>query len=268
MYNLQLRNMATKYALLIGINYYKNPSNQLNGCINDVMEIAILLAGLQYKKENMIIMTDDKTGPFEPTKINILAQIKALVSKVKSGDTVFVHYSGHGSQVADKDGDEKKNLNTPGMDDCICPCDFDKYSGSNGFITDDILKEKLVNQIPVGAKLRAFFDCCHSGSILDLEFIWKKDNEYIKDGAPDKKSNDIIMISGCQDNQTSADAWNEKKRQAGGALTMALTQSITPTITWKDLVTTSHKYMTKNGYTQYPLLSVSNKSLGDKIFDL
>jgi hypothetical protein len=76
------------------------------------------------------------------------------------------------------------------------------------------------------------------------------------------------MISGSRDDQTSADAWNAAKRQAGGALTMALTQSITPTITWKNLVTAIRKYMTKNGFTQYPLLSVSNQLLGDKVFDL
>uniref|UniRef100_A0A6C0C9Q5 Peptidase C14 caspase domain-containing protein n=1 Tax=viral metagenome TaxID=1070528 RepID=A0A6C0C9Q5_9ZZZZ len=260
--------MATKHALLIGINYYKNPANQLNGCINDVTEMAILLAGLNYKRENIVIMTDDKTGTSEPTKANILAQIKALVGRVKSGDTVFVHYSGHGSQVRDRNGDELKNLYTPGMDDCICPSDFGNYSGSNGFILDDVLKENLVNQIPVGAKLRAFFDCCHSGSILDLEFIWKLNGIYTKDGAPEKKSDDIIMISGCRDDQTSADAWNDAKRQAGGALTMALVQSITPTITWKNLVTATRKYMAQNGFTQYPLLSVSNQTLGDKVFDI
>lgn len=260
--------MATKHALLIGINYYKNPDNLLNGCINDVTEMAILLTGLNYKKENMIIMTDDKTGIYEPTRDNILVQIKALVSKVKSGDTVFVHYSGHGSQIVDRNGDERLNLMTPNADDCICPCDFAKYSGTNGFILDDILKEQLVNQIPAGAKLRAFFDCCHSGSILDLEFMWRSNNIYTRDGAPEKKSDDIIMISGCRDDQTSADAWNEKKRQAGGALTMALTEAITPTITWKNLTSAVRHYMAKNGFTQYPLLSVSNKALGDRKFDL
>jgi len=259
-----------KLALLIGINYYKNPGSKLNGCINDVKEIANMLLTYGYKNENIIIMTDDKLDKLEPTKENILQQIKIVVSKVKSGDTVFVHYSGHGSQMTDLNGDEKKNQMTPGKDDCICPCDYNKYSGSSGFISDDILKENLVNKIPVGAKLRAFFDCCHSGSILDLEFIWKQDNVYTKDGAPEKKSDDIIMISGCKDDQTSADAWNETKRQAGGALTMALAQTIakTPNISWKNLALSVRSYMKTNGYTQFPLLAVSNERLGDRLIDL
>jgi len=259
-----------KYALLIGINYLKNPDNRLNGCINDIKQITTLLLSFGYAKENIAIMTDDLSGDYEPTRANILKQINVLVAKVKTGDSVFVHYSGHGSQVADKNGDEKKNTMTPGQDDCICPCDFSNYSGSNGFIIDDILKENLVNKIPVGAKLRAFFDCCHSGSILDLEFIWKQNNIYITDGAPEKKSDNIVLISGCRDDQTSADAWNAARQEAGGALTMALVNALLthPKISWKNLVTNVRQYMTTNGFTQYPLLSVSNKALGDALIEL
>lgn len=258
----------TKLALLIGINYYKNPENQLNGCINDINEIKTLLLKFGFLNNNIVILTDNLTGLFEPTKANILTQINVLVKKVKSGDTVFVHYSGHGSQIYDLSGDERGNQTTPRQDDCICPCDFSKA----GFIIDDILKENLVNKIPKGAKLRAFFDCCHSGSILDLEFIWKQNDVYLKDGAPEKQSDDIIMISGCKDDQTSADAWNETKKEAGGALTMALVQALSNTnkiaTTWKNLILVVRHYMATNGYTQFPLLSVSNKKLGNTVIDL
>jgi len=183
-----------------------------------------------------------------------------------------MHYSGHGSQVKDLDGDEKDNLDTPGMDDCICPCDFDNYEGSNGFITDDVLKEILVNQIPVGARLRAFFDCCHSGSILDLEYMWKKDEEFLKTGAPEKRSHDIIMVSGCKDSQTSADSWNDQKKEAMGALTMMLIKALitTKTIktTWNDFLLVVRHHLAAEKYEQMPMLSVSEKNLIHTLVEL
>src|SRR5690349_4891089 len=102
----------TKRALLIGINYYKTPNNQLNGCINDVNEIKLLLLQLGYKAANIVMMTDKFSGILEPTKKNILAQIDLLVSKVVAGDTVMLHYSGHGTQIYDMNGDERKNETT------------------------------------------------------------------------------------------------------------------------------------------------------------
>jgi len=262
-----------KRALLIGINYIKNPSNGLNGCINDVKSIKdLLISTFGYKAENIILMSDDQSGVMEPTKQNILDQINKAVALVKSGDTLFVHYSGHGTQVISKDNDEKNNPDTPGEDDCLCPCDFNKYSWEDGFISDDILKENLVNKIPIGAKLRVFFDCCHSGSALDLEYLWKNNENFTQVSAPERQSDDILLISGCKDNQTSADSWNAQKRQAMGALTMALIKSLanTPTIktSWKDLVLLVRHSLATDKYTQFPMLSVSNPSVSNGFVDL
>ena len=266
-------NNGTKWALLIGINYIKNPSNGLNGCINDIKSIKdLLVSTFGYKAENIVLMSDDQSGQMEPTKQNMLDQINKAVASVKSGDTLFVHYSGHGTQVRDLDNDEKNNQDTPGKDNCLCPCDFNKYSGDSGFITDDVLKEILVNKIPIGAKLRAFFDCCHSGSALDLEYLWKNNEDFTKVSAPERQSDNILLISGCKDNQTSADSWNSQKKQAMGALTMALIKALTntPTIktSWKDLVLLVRHYLATDKYTQFPMLSVSNPIVSNGIVDL
>ncbi|CRK23133.1 hypothetical protein BN1708_018005, partial [Verticillium longisporum] len=60
-------------ALLIGINYF-NQDGELRGCINDVKNIsAFLTERYGYKKEDMVILTDDQTNPVgQPTKDNIL----------------------------------------------------------------------------------------------------------------------------------------------------------------------------------------------------
>jgi len=264
---------GNKKALLIGINYIKNPSNGLNGCINDVKSIKdLLITKFGYKAENIILMSDDQSGQLEPSKKNILEQINKVVATLKSGDTLFVHYSGHGTQITSTDNDETNNPDTPGEDDCLCPCDFNKYSWEDGFISDDTLKEILVNKVPVGAKLRAFFDCCHSGSALDLEYLWKNNEDFIKVSAAERQSDDILLISGCRDSQTSADSWNEQKKQAMGALTMALIKSLSNTqvikTTWKELVLLTRHNLATDKYTQFPMLSVSNPSVSNGLIDL
>lgn len=263
-----VNNVGVKRALLIGINYI-GTNNRLNGCINDVINMRqLLISEFSFKAENIVLMSDEIQGDLRPTKQNITNQINKITSSTKSGDTVFVHYSGHGSQLRDTNGDESTNLDTVGMDDCICPADFQ----TQGFILDDTLKEILVNKIPVGAKLRAFFDCCHSGSCLDLEFLWKNGNEFIHESANEKLSSDCVLISGCKDSQTSADSWNAAKQQAMGALTMmiikALVNSKKQPVSWKNLVVQIRTFLLNDRYDQIPMLSVGDQVLGDKLVDL
>src|SRR5258706_2340165 len=100
----------TKRALLIGINYIGTPS-ELNGCIIDVKNIKkLLMSNFKYLEQNIVMMTDD-VMPF-PTKQNMLNEINKIVALTKPGDVLFMHYSGHGSQVYDKNGDERYNNDT------------------------------------------------------------------------------------------------------------------------------------------------------------
>lgn len=261
---------GTKRALLIGINYIGS-DNALNGCIKDVENISNILTTLyNYKPENIMILTDDQHGSHKPTRKNIISNINKYVSLTKSGDELFVHYSGHGTQVADLNGDEALNPDAPGQDDALCPCDFDDYDGDSGFILDDLLKEILVNKIPVGAKLRAFFDCCHSGSALDLPFLYRLGEQFQRVEPLDKQSADCLLISGCKDNQTSADAYIGN--QYSGALTWAIIQALTsaakiPT-TWKELLLIVRHSLALGKYTQIPMLSVGDQSIANYSIDL
>lgn len=256
---------GTKYALLIGINYLSDPYNKLSGCINDVKNVKeMLINKFNYKLENMVILTDDQDATHMPTKQNILDNITKIVANLRKNDVLYIHYSGHGGNVKSTDSDEDNNPDTPGQDDCLYPCDFN----DNGIIIDDDLKANLVNKIPQGAKLVCIFDCCHSGSALDLPFLWKRDGEFYNVSSADKQSNDCILISGCKDNQTSSDSWNQERKEAGGALTMMLVKALTntPTIktSWKDLILVVRHYLADNYYKQIPMLSVGDKALADE----
>jgi len=256
---------GTKRALLIGINYYSDPVNQLSGCINDIKNFKDLLINkFGYKPENITMLSDDQDAAHMPTKKNILDNMNRIVAQLLPGDTFFIEYSGHGGNVKSNDSDEDNNPDTPGQDDCLYPCDFN----DNGIIVDDDLKANLVNKIPQGAKLVCIFDCCHSGSALDLPFLWKQSGEFYNVSSLDKQSDNCILISGCKDNQTSADSWNSERKEAGGALSMMLIKALnnTPLIktTWKELLLIVRHYLADNYYKQIPMLSVGNKSIADE----
>lgn len=164
--------MTRRKALLIGINYF-GTSHALNGCINDAMNIRRFLVeerGFSPQPHDMVIMTDEPKNrgtPFEPTGANMMAAFNWLVTGNNPGDSIFLSYSGHGSQVRDPDGDRDS-----GLDDTICPVDFE----SKGQISSDTLHRVLVTPMIPQARLTILFDCCHSGSAVELPYTYRPDS--------------------------------------------------------------------------------------------
>mmetsp|Transcript_6227 Transcript_6227/g.15130 ORF Transcript_6227/g.15130 Transcript_6227/m.15130 type:complete len:357 (+) Transcript_6227:211-1281(+) len=156
---------GNRKALFIGINY-KGQKGELRGCVNDVVNIKEFFQK-HYPLDDMMILTDDKeTEPetnFAPTKKNILSAFRWLVRGARKGDSLLLHYSGHGGKVKNKDGTEKS-----GYDQTVVPLDFQ----SAGQIIDDDVHDALCKGLPEGVRLTAIFDCCHSESIMDLPYIY------------------------------------------------------------------------------------------------
>ena len=98
-----------KKALLIGINYYSSPSVRLNGCIDDVNNIrGVLIDAYDYDLANIVTLRDDELrSQYQPTRDNIINNLKQLVSQTSQLEEIWIHYSGHGSQIQDQNGDEK-----------------------------------------------------------------------------------------------------------------------------------------------------------------
>ena len=122
--------LTNEEALLIGINYF-GTSNALKGCINDVRNIAPFLnQRYNFAYDDMVILTDDQQDPaFRPTRANIIKAMQWLVKDAKPNDSLFFHFSGHGGQTEDLDGDEDD-----GLDETIYPVDFKRA----GMIVDDV----------------------------------------------------------------------------------------------------------------------------------
>lgn len=191
----------SKRALLIGINYLNTPSAQLYGCIFDIIQIKSLLIDVYGFAEKDIIMLRDDDPSKMPTKQRIMNECMALVNA--NASQVFLHYSGHGTNIKDTNGDEKDR-----MDECIVPCDYK----TAGILADDDLSKILRNIRSSGI---ALFDCCHSGTILDLP------NEQINNAITTPTTNGLFCFSGCLDSQLASETFSVTTGLPQGAATAA-----------------------------------------------
>lgn len=61
--------------------------------------------------------------------------------------------------------------------ECISGGKYLIYCVQAGYVVDDEINRLLVNPLPVGVRLHAIIDACHSGSALDLEYkVWLIDS--------------------------------------------------------------------------------------------
>jgi len=233
-----------KKALLIGINY-TGTSNELYGCINDTTAIKERISKQGFN--DITIITDLTTK--KATKNNILEGFKNLLMNCQAGDFLFFVYSGHGSYAIDRNGDEKD-----GRDELIVSCDLQS-------ILDDELKALIQTYLKADVTLFALFDSCFSGSVLDLKYQFMDSLDYDKFTENSKQletQGNVIMISGCTDNQTSADAVFDNK--PNGAMTWSLLESLKqkPNVKWRELVKTMRDLLKTSQFTQIPQFSSGN----------
>ncbi|KAG8792675.1 cytochrome c oxidase subunit 1 [Ceratobasidium sp. 428] len=166
---------CTKRALIVAIEYVSGQtyedgeSMRLQGCYedaNDMRELLIRHGG--YSQKDIRILADvpslDKSQ--QPTRDNIIEGLRWLTDGCAPGDRRFFHYAGHGTQTPDLSGDEKD-----GQDEAIQPADWATVYNREvkGLIIDDELRSRLVDPLPKDSTLTAVFDCCHSGTILDMD---------------------------------------------------------------------------------------------------
>ena len=263
-----------KRALLIGINRYQIPGADLRGCVNDVEDLSQVLRSFHgFKAADITKLTDGAA-----TKKAIQSGIKKLLRGLKKGDVALLHYSGHGSNVPDDNGDE-----ADGRDEILCPTDLDWKDP----LRDDWLRASF-DRLPKGAGLTVIMDCCHSGTntraILPpdapvkeryLPSPWglaevesgrslprRVTTELRKSSRGKRKSSDVVdanlpevLITGCRDTQTSADAFINGRYN--GALTFALVEAIRATkgrLTFRELHDRAGGVLKTRKFDQVPQL--------------
>jgi hypothetical protein len=263
-----------KRALLVGINRYQIAGADLRGCVNDVKDLSAALVEFHgFKKGDITVVTDGAA-----TKKAMQAGIGALMRDSKKGDVALLHYSGHGSNVPDDNGDE-----SDGRDEILCPTDLDW----NDPLRDDWLR-KTFDGLRAGVSFTAIMDCCHSGTntraILPPDARVKErylpspsslkaaesgrslpknvTSELRRSPRSTRKAKDIVkaelpemLITGCRDTQTSADAFIN--RRYNGALTFAIVEAIRKSkgrLTYRELHDRTSAVLKTRKFDQTPQL--------------
>lgn len=163
-------------ALIITNEYSKIPQYRLYGCINDGLNIITRLRKIDPSIK-IVHMRDDLalSHPLFPSKTNILREMNTLISSPEK--TLFLHYSGHGTSIADVNSDEleilKSNFGSDvsklggmGRDSCIVCYENNKI----GLLVDDDIYNVLKN-LDTSKVLFGFADSCNSGTLFDLGYV-------------------------------------------------------------------------------------------------
>ena len=139
----------TKYAVTIGTNY-EGAAYQLAGCVNDADDWSALL-GVEGYVGTRLVGSD-------ATRNDIIAALVEAVARARWGDRIVVTYSGHGTWIPDRSGDE-----VDGRDEAWCPDDMQ----TAGLITDDDLRG-IFAQARAGVGVLVLSDSCFSGTMTRL----------------------------------------------------------------------------------------------------
>jgi len=207
--NINLKNLFNKlknktkedYLLIIKNKQYENyiKKKKLEKLINMKIDIDKFILTDNIKKIKNLINENDIVYDNATSE-----KIKYYLNKLnKNYKNIHIYYSGHGSNINDLNKDEKD-----GKDECIVPSDI------NNLITDDYLYKNFIKKLKKNTKCRIIIDCCHSGTIFDLQYVNNRNKNI------NKTNTDVIVISGCMDRQKSYETYIKNKVQ--GVLTFNL----------------------------------------------
>jgi hypothetical protein len=212
--------MATGIAITIGLNavdpaHYSGWSGELIACEFDANDMAAIAKAQGFTVSTLLTQA--------ATRQAVLGHISDAAQKLQSGDILLLSYSGHGGQLPDLNSDEPD-----GLDETWCLFD--------GELVDDELYNAF-SQFAADVRILVFSDSCHSGTVVrdayyanlgralgetptyrglptPLIMTVYQANQHFYD--PILKSRaiaerletikaSVLLISGCQDNQYSAD---------------------------------------------------------------
>ena len=245
-------------ALLVGINTYPNPNNNLRGCINDIidMEYFITSKNKVYTKENIKTLTDSRA-----TKKGILDHLNWLLLGASVGDQLLFHYSGHGAQLLSHSPAFEKD----GLDEIICPYDFSDVNAPKTAISDKEFA-KIFATIPKGVHFVWISDSCHSEDLSRKQHFtpdtrFRRFNHEPKQGlaipaaslSAEPTPLHGALLSGCASHQLSADAYINNR--FNGAFTHYLIKNLNQygqEASMQDIVKYVNIDLMNNDYDQNP----------------
>ena len=217
--------MPDGIAITIGLNsvdpkHYQGWSGNLNACEADAMDMTEIAKSQKFRVKTVLTRA--------ATRKIITGELSKAARALKPNDIFMLSYSGHGGQLPDINSDE-----SDAMDETWCLYD--------GELVDDELYAML-GKFRKGVRVLVFSDSCHSGTVVKMAYyqgtmqarnssISSQQTRYrfmpsdvalrtyrhnktfydsiLKNpklrGTDAKIKASVLLISGCQDNQYSAD---------------------------------------------------------------
>ncbi|HSF23425.1 MAG TPA: caspase family protein, partial [Blastocatellia bacterium] len=242
-----------KRALLIGVSDYCRGAEKdcerggqywwnLSGGV-DVEAIKLVLAQERFGFQEIRTLTTRE----ETTRESIKKAFEALISQTTDGDIVYIHYSGHGSQVPDdaKRGNLKVGDEIDGLDETIVPSDYISQKDGANDIRDDQIEQWIAQLIgKKAANVTLTFDSCHSGTTTRNGSMRPRGMPYQGPPVQARPANDaqadapggffqmsfaernkLVAITASRDEQL-AQEWLDQTRTPRGVLTHALIEAL------------------------------------------
>ena len=245
-----------KRAVVVGINDYPGTGSDLAGCVNDALDWDAALR----KRGYVTTMLLNEAA----TKGNIVNALKTAVAASKRYDRLVFTFSGHGTYVPDRDGDEADHRDEA----LVC---HDARSG--GLLVDDQLQQ-IFGQTVDGVRQVILSDSCHSGTVsrfagavpLDarprflqpaafLEGEELAAAERVADAPATSKSRlGAVLISGCTDQQFSYDIGGPRPH---GAFTHAALATLETAKTYAGWHAAIRKLLPSDDAPQAPQLTAT-----------
>lgn len=256
----------TRYALLVGIGQYPADSGwmQIHG-ENDISIISSILLEQGFLEENITSLSNETA-----TKQAIVASLNDVREKAQRGDAIYIHFSGHGQQVTDLDGDEDDHF-----DEAWVPYDAAKryesgvYEGQNHILDDELnlFLNGLRAKVGPQGKIVVVSDACHSGSgsrgSIDDELPVRGTNErfIIPIAGPNVKKKEApvnwLYVGACKPYQTNHEYYSSDGHFYG-SLSFVIVDSR------QDMVNSSYKDILDIWRSRLALLSRYPQDMDDE----
>ncbi|MGB5298675.1 MAG: caspase family protein [Thiogranum sp.] len=146
---------AGNRALLIGTGEYQNSRYNLPGITYDIDVMEGFARKLGFQTQEIRTLVNDQV-----TFDNIKESFDNFLTRgVGPTDSILIYYTGHGTQVRDKNGDE-----LDGRDEALTLYDLAPIAGGyQGVLIDDDI-EIFLNGLP-SKNILLVVDACHSGTV-------------------------------------------------------------------------------------------------------
>ncbi|KAK7841631.1 metacaspase-9 [Quercus suber] len=220
-----MENGNKRLAVLVGCNYPNTP-HELNGCINNVLAMRdVLVKRYGFNHNHIELLTNAPGSLVMPTGANIKKALDQMLKKAEPGDVVFLQYSRHGTKIPSaKPGHPFR------QDEAVVPCDFN-----------------LITEL-FGA------DASHKFNIHPHEL----------DSSESLRTEEGILLSGCQANETSADmnpmmTGGKAYRAFSNAVQMVLKDHL-GSLSNKEVMLLARKSLEAGDFAQHPCLYCSDEN--------